>query len=82
MANKPKLNLVIKAFNEVHNSKVNSVSAVGTHIGGKVDHNINNLTPAQGKFENACAIRMSYALNNSSGKIPYMHGKTVSSKKR
>lgn len=81
MAQKPKLNLAIKAFKEVHNSTVNSVSAVGTHIGGKVDHNINNLTPAQGKFENACAIRMSYALNNSGGKIPYIRGKTVSGKK-
>lgn len=41
-------------------AKVNrDVSEVGTIIDGKVNHNINVLAPAQGRFENACAIRMS-----------------------
>ena len=81
MADRPKLGLSLKAFKEVHNSTVDSVSAVGVHIGGKVNHNINNLIPAQGQFQNACAIRMSYAINNAGSKIPYMRGKTVSGKK-
>ncbi|MET2947696.1 hypothetical protein ABXV18_06275 [Vibrio owensii] len=41
-------------------AKVNrDVSEVGTIIGGKVNQNINVLTPKQGRFENACAIRLS-----------------------
>lgn len=80
MTDRPKLNLMTKSFAEVHNLTVNSVSAVGSLIGGKVNHNINNLTPKQGRFENACAIRMSYALNKSDSKVPYMRGKTVSGK--
>ncbi|OBU10812.1 hypothetical protein AYY17_14955 [Morganella psychrotolerans] len=42
-------------------SKINvSVKDVGRIIGGKVQYNID-----QGIFQNACAIRMSYALNYS-----------------
>ncbi|EMQ4855113.1 type VI secretion system amidase effector protein Tae4 [Morganella morganii] len=42
-------------------SKINvSVKEVGSKIGGKVQYNID-----KGIFENACAIRMSYALNYS-----------------
>lgn len=37
-----------------------SVKDVGKKIGGKVQYNID-----QGIFQNACAIRMSYALNYS-----------------
>lgn len=37
-----------------------SVKEVGNRIGGKVQYNID-----QGIFQNACAIRMSYALNYS-----------------
>ncbi|HHF3143312.1 type VI secretion system amidase effector protein Tae4 [Vibrio alginolyticus] len=55
-----------------------SVSDVGTLIGGKVNYNINGLTPSQGQFQNACAIRMSYALNSAGYKIPFMRGSTVS----
>jgi hypothetical protein len=42
-------------------------------IGGKVAQNGNN-----GFFRNSCAVRMSYALNRSGSKIPYIPGKTVS----
>lgn len=80
MANRPKLNLAIKAFKEVYNDIGKDVPSVGTLIGGKVDFNINKLTPAQGRFENACAIRMSYVLNKSGSKVPYIMGKTVSGK--
>jgi len=80
VADRAKLNLAIKAFKEVHNDAINDVSSVGALIGGKVNHNINNLTPEQGRFENACAIRMSYALNKAGSKIPYIRGKTISGK--
>lgn len=80
MTNRPKLSLISRAFKDVYNDEINDVSSVGTFIGGKVNHNINNLTPEQGRFENACAIRMSYALNKAGSKIPYMRGKTVSGK--
>lgn len=41
-----------------------SVDDVGKHIGGKVGVNI-----AGGIFTNACAIRISYALNNSGAPV-------------
>jgi hypothetical protein len=40
-----------------------SVASVGKMIGGKVAENINS--SGSGQFTNACAIRMSYALNYS-----------------
>ena len=42
-------------------------------VGGKVAQNGNN-----GIFTNSCAIRMSYALNQSGSKIPFTKGGTVS----
>jgi len=63
-AERPKFGLAAKAFNGVYDDIGKSVSAVGTLIGGKADYYINKLTPAQGQFQNACAIRMSYVLNN------------------
>lgn len=42
-------------------------------VGGKVAQNGNNKT-----FSNSCAIRLSYALNQSGCEIPYAKGKTVS----
>ena len=38
------------------------------------------MTKQQGRFENTCAIRMSYALNNSGLKIPHIPSHTVSGK--
>jgi len=73
---RPKLARAINEF-----AKINvGVSEVGKIIGGKVDYNINQLTLQQGRFENACAIRMSYALNNSGLEIPHIPSHTVSGK--
>lgn len=80
MSGRPKLSTAVQAFKRVYDNIGKDVPSVGTLIGGKVNHNINNLTPAEGKFENACAIRMSYVLNESGFKIPYMRGKSVSGK--
>lgn len=78
MTNRPSLIRARTAFKEVYEEVVKTVSGVGNKIGGKVDYNINGLTPEQGRFENACAIRMSYVLNKTGIKIPFMKGKTVS----
>jgi hypothetical protein len=76
MGKRPKLSQAIHSFTNVNKS----VSEVGTFIGGKVDYNINTLTKAEGRFENACAIRISYVLNNTGNKIPFISGQTVSGK--
>jgi hypothetical protein len=52
----------------------NSSAKVAKVIGGKVAANI---APA-GKWENTCAVRMSYILNQTNVLIPYTQGKTVS----
>lgn len=51
------------------------VPAVGKKIGGKVELNINN-----GTFQNACAIRMSYAFNYSGKEIKKTDGAVSSGK--
>lgn len=51
------------------------VPAVGKKIGGKVELNINN-----GTFQNACAIRMSYAFNYSRKEIKKTDGAVSSGK--
>ena len=81
MSNKrPKLIDAAKAFKEVYDHIGGTVEAVGKKIGGKVDYNINHLSVVEGKFENACAIRLSYVLNKTGVKIPKMAGRTVSGK--
>lgn len=75
---RPKLHSAKAAFREVYDDIGKSVSAVGTMIGGKVDYNINEVPVGQGRFQNACAIRMSYVLNKTGFKVPYISGKTVS----
>lgn len=45
-----------------------------------MDYNINVVPVGQGRFENACAIRLSYVLNKTAKKIPYISGQTVSGK--
>lgn len=77
-AKRPSLSKSKKAFKQVYDDLDKSVSSVGKFIGGKIDYNINKLTPAQGQFQNACAIRMSYVLNKTGVKIPFKVGKTVS----
>lgn len=78
--NRPKLHAAKTAFREVFDDIGRSVSAVGTKIGGKVDYNINEVPVGQGRFENACAIRMLYVLNKTGHKVPLISGKTVSGK--
>lgn len=81
MSGRPSLLRANLAFKEVYGDIGKSVSSVGTKIGGKVNYNINILTPEQGQFRNACAIRMSYVLNRVGMKIPFTAGKTVSGAK-
>jgi len=77
---RPKLSAAKLAFKEVYGNVGKTVSGVGTKIGGKVDYNINTVPKGQGRFENACAIRLSYVLNKTGHKIPYIAGQTVSGK--
>lgn len=56
-----------------------SVPSVGKKIGGKVQENIElGVKDPKIGFTNACAIRMSYSLNNSGISIPKGVWKTVS----
>ncbi|WP_052750144.1 hypothetical protein [Arsukibacterium sp. MJ3] len=59
------------AFRQVYDDVGKTVAGVGALIGGRVNHNINNITPAQGQFQNACAIRMSYVLNKTGVKVSF-----------
>jgi hypothetical protein len=77
---RPKLNDARRAFKEVYGDVGKTVSGVGTKIGGKVNYNINVVPEGQGRFENACAIRLSYVLNKTGYKVPYISGQTVSGK--
>ena len=55
------------------------VTSVGNKIGGKVKQNIDlGVTDPTLGFTNACALRMSYALNYSGMSIPRGNWKTVS----
>ncbi len=55
------------------------IASVGDKIGGKVQENIEmGLKDPKAGFKNACAIRMSYSLNNSGFSIPSGTWKTVS----
>lgn len=77
-AKRPRLAAAKQAFKEVYEDVGKTVSGVGTKIGGKVDYNINVVPEGKGRFENACAIRLSYVLNKTNTKIPYIPGQTVS----
>jgi RHS repeat-associated protein len=54
-------------------SPVPGQTTIWNLIGGKVGQNGNS-----GAFQNSCAIRLSYALNQSGSKIPFIKGITVS----
>ena len=54
----------------------NPAAKVAEVIGGMVAKNIT--TPSRYRWENTCAVRMSYILNHSSVFVPYIPGKTVS----
>lgn len=62
MAIRPSFTQMWKHFSDINHS----VPQVGKIIGGKVGTNINSNI-----FRNACALRMSYALNRSGIKIPH-----------
>ncbi len=77
MKERPKLQRAIKAFKEINKS----VTDVGAFIGGKVNYNVNVVPKGKGRFENVCAIRMSYVLNKIGVKIPFIPpNNTVSGK--
>ncbi|WP_082674149.1 type VI secretion system amidase effector protein Tae4 [Thiohalocapsa sp. ML1] len=78
---RPKLAEALAAFRAVYEDAGKTVSGVGTVIGGNVNHNINVVPVGRGRFENACAIRMSYVLNETGFKIPYTSRQTVSGAK-
>jgi len=58
-------------------SPVNSAARVASVIGGSVARNV-NASEARVRWENTCAVRMSYILNQSGMHIPHIVGKTVS----
>ena len=55
----------------------NPGAKVAKVIGGKVAYNIITIPPPY-RWENTCAVRMSYILNQSGILIPHVLGKTVS----
>jgi hypothetical protein len=55
----------------------NSGAKVAKVIGGYVEKNINNPDPKQ-RWNNTCAVRMSYILNQAGLLIPRLPGQTVS----
>lgn len=61
MPQKPSFSTMWNRFSDINRD----VSQVGKIIGGKVEVNINNHV-----FNNACALRMSYALNRAGIMIP------------
>lgn len=69
--NKPNFLPMKKSFADVLGD--GTLGAVADKIGGHVKHNINTKV-----FENACPIRMSYALNQNGFRIPHVKDKTSS----
>jgi hypothetical protein len=55
---------------------VNSGAKVANVIGGNVEKNINST--AKQRWNNTCAVRMSYILGEAGLMIPNIHGQTVS----
>lgn len=56
---------------------MNSGTRVAKVIGGNVKKNIDNPAPAQ-RWENTCAVRMSYILSQAGMRMPSIRGQTVS----
>jgi len=74
---RPKFQIMWHHFITVYGD--GSVPSVGEKIGGKVQENIElGVKDPKVGFTNACAIRMSYSLNNSGVTIPRGAWKTVS----
>jgi hypothetical protein len=70
---RPLFNTVWAASQRIYNP-ANSAARVAEIIGGKVAENI----APKGKWNNTCAVRISYILNQSGVPIPYMRNQTVS----
>lgn len=58
-------------------SSTNTAENVAKIIGGYVEKNINSSDASQ-RWNNTCAVRMSYILNQAGLKIPRISGQTVS----
>jgi len=77
MASKPSFLTIWSKFIEIYGD--GKITSVGEKIGGKVEENIKlGITDPDSGFTNACAIRMSYALNYSGVTITRGSWKTVS----
>ncbi len=76
-SNKPVLGTVWSHFKVIYGE--GNITRIGDKIGGKVKHNIDlGVREPRLGFTNACAIRMSYALNYSGITIGRGEWKTVS----
>ncbi len=73
---KPSFSRAWAAAQQIYDPK-NSGAKVAQLIGGRVAQNINGSDPKQ-RWENTCAVRMSYILNQAGMAIPRTPGKTVS----
>ncbi|MDB5800364.1 MAG: hypothetical protein JWL63_1303 [Rhodocyclales bacterium] len=71
MATRPYFSIMWTNFVSIYGD--GTVAIVGKKIGGKVEENIElGIKDPKAGFTNACAIRMSYSLNNSS--VPITRG--------
>ncbi|HEJ8099123.1 TPA: type VI secretion system amidase effector protein Tae4 [Serratia marcescens] len=71
--NRPIFSAAWAASTKIYNAQY-SAQNVAKIIGGRVTMNI----APNGKWENTCAVRMSYILNKSGFPIPYVKDQTVS----
>lgn len=77
MAQKPTFQTMWHHFATIYGD--GSIVSVGEKIGGKVQENIQlGVKDPKLGFTNACAIRMSYSLNNAGSPVPNGSWKTVS----
>lgn len=73
---RPSFNAAWAASQRIYDP-VNPGAKVAKVIGGNVEKNINNPVPAQ-RWDNTCAVRMSYILGQAGLIIPTLRGQTVS----
>lgn len=73
---RPSFSLAWAASQRIYDP-VNPGVTVARIVGGFVEKNINNPDPQQ-RWDNTCAVRMSYILNQSGLAIPRVPGQTVS----
>jgi hypothetical protein len=75
-ATKPLFDIAWAAARRIYDP-ANPGAKVAKVIGGMVAYNITTIPPPY-RWENTCAVRMSYILNQSGILIPHVPGKTVS----